>query len=46
MLALNIFPHGKTVLHYAYNKLDFIRNFYKTIEDEVANSKESESSND
>jgi hypothetical protein len=31
-LALNIFPGGNTVLHYAYKHLYLIRRFYKVME--------------
>lgn len=46
VLALNIFPHGKTVLHYAYQNLNIVRRFYKVIEAEVAKAKEIAASND
>ena len=46
ILALNIFPHGKTVLHYAFQNLNIVRRFYKVIESEVAKAKELASSND
>jgi hypothetical protein len=34
-LALNIFPRGNTILHYAYKNLSIIKRFYNVIEDEV-----------
>jgi hypothetical protein len=43
-LAVNIFPHGKTVLHYGYKNLKFIQEFYKTIEDEITKAKDREAS--
>lgn len=35
VLALNIFPLGKTVLHYAYKNLHIIQRFYKVIDNEM-----------
>ena len=35
ILALNIFPKGNTVLHYAYKNLHIIRRFYSVIEKEI-----------
>lgn len=32
ILALNIFPRGKTLLHYAYKNLNIVRRFYKVID--------------
>jgi hypothetical protein len=46
VLALNIFPHGKTVLHYAYQKLHIVRRFYKVIEHEVKKEKEKQAASD
>ena len=43
-LALNIFPHGKTVLHYGFKNSNFIHNFYKIIEDEITKAKDPASS--
>lgn len=40
VLALNIFPHGRTVLHYAYQNLNIVRRFYKVIEAEVEKAKQ------
>lgn len=34
LLALNIFPFGNTVLHYAHKQLYIIRRFYKVMEKE------------
>ena len=31
-LAVNIFPGGNTVLHYAYRQLYLVRRFYKVME--------------
>jgi hypothetical protein len=46
LLALNIFPHGRTALHYAYKNLNIIRRFYKVIENEVNKAKELAASKD
>lgn len=35
VLALNIFPQGKTVLHYAYKNLHIIQRFYRVIDSEI-----------
>jgi hypothetical protein len=35
ILALNVFPQGKTVLHYAYGNLHIIQRFYKVIDNEL-----------
>jgi hypothetical protein len=46
VLALNIFPMGKTVLHYAYKNLHIIQRFYRVIENEIKKAKELASQND
>lgn len=40
ILALNIFPQGKTVLHYAYKNLHIVRRFYKVIEHDILKQKQ------
>lgn len=35
ILALNIFPRGNTVLHYAYKNVHIIQRFYRVIDHEV-----------
>lgn len=46
VLALNIFPLGKTVLHYAYKNLHIIQRFYKVIDNEMKKQKELAAQND
>ena len=46
ILALNIFPRGKTLLHYAYQNLNIVRRFYKVIDQESAKWKEEMASKD
>jgi ankyrin repeat protein len=46
ILALNIFPRGKTLLHYAYQNLNIVRRFYKVIDQEAAKLKEDRASKD
>lgn len=46
ILALNIFPRGKTVLHYAYQNLHIVRRFYKVIENEVKKEREKAAASD
>jgi hypothetical protein len=46
ILALNIFPRGKTLLHYAYQNLNIVRRFYKVIDQEAAKLKEERASKD
>ncbi|CDW78106.1 wd-40 repeat protein [Stylonychia lemnae] len=41
LLALNIFPYGNTVLHYAHKQLYIIRRFYKVMEQEYKRKLES-----
>jgi hypothetical protein len=35
ILALNIFPRGNTVLHYAFKKVWIVSRFYKVIDSEI-----------
>jgi hypothetical protein len=46
ILALNIFPRGKTLLHYAYQNLNIVRRFYKVINQDIAKMKEDRESKD
>lgn len=46
VLALNIFPRGNTVLHYAYKNLHIVRRFYRVIENETKKLKELAVQND
>jgi hypothetical protein len=46
ILALNIFPRGRTLLHYAYQNLGIVRRFYKVIDQEVAKAKEANEAKD
>ena len=39
-LAVNIFPGGNTVLHYAYRQLYLVRRFYKVMEKDYERAKE------
>jgi ankyrin repeat protein len=40
ILALNIFPRGNTVLHYAFKNVHIIQRFYRVIENEVKKQRE------
>ena len=40
ILALNIFPWGETILHYAYTNLNIVRRFYKVIQQEILREQE------
>ena len=46
ILALNIFPRGKTLLHYAYQNLNIVRRFYKVIAQDTEKMKEERASKD
>jgi hypothetical protein len=40
ILALNIFPRGRTLLHYAYNNIQIVRHVYEIIDEEATKLKE------
>jgi hypothetical protein len=40
IVALNIFPKGNTILHYAYKNLRIIKKFYHIIEEDIEKEKD------